>query len=95
MGKVHLNSLDVIIRYFFELVKSPLVISGFSAILFSAFAWMLALSRLEISIAYPLAVGLNFLVVISVGIFLFGEILNISKIIGILLVFLSIYFLAK
>jgi multidrug transporter EmrE-like cation transporter len=93
--KIDLNSVGSIIEFFVKLAKSPAVITGFVAIFISALAWMAALSRMDVSLAYPAAVGLNFLIVTFVAISLFGEQININKILGILLVFASIYFLSK
>jgi multidrug transporter EmrE-like cation transporter len=93
--KIDLNSVGSIIEFFVKLAKSPAVITGFVAIFISALAWMAALSRMDVSLAYPAAVGLNFLIVTLVAISLFGEQININKILGILLVFASIYFLSK
>jgi multidrug transporter EmrE-like cation transporter len=56
---------------------------------------MAALSRMEISLAYPVAVGLTFVVVILFGLLFFGESVNTYKIIRIALVFPSIFFLAQ
>lgn len=93
--KIDLNSVGSIIEFFVKLAKFPAVITGFVAIFISALVWMAALSRMDVSLAYPAAVGLNFLIVTLVAISLFGEQININKILGILLVFASIYFLSK
>lgn len=71
MGEVRLSSFWFFINYFIELLKSPVVIIGLLFIFLAAFSWMTALSRLDISIAYPVAVGFNFLVVVGFGILFF------------------------
>ena len=95
LGAVQLNSFKSMALYFIELFKSPLTIFGFSSIFLSAFVWMTALSRMEISIAYPIAISLNFLIVVIFGLTLYHEPLTVSKVIGLFFVFVSIFFLAK
>lgn len=95
LGKIDIGSMKNAIRYFSILFSSPLVLSGFLAIFGSAIAWIAALSRLEISAAYPVAVGLNFFFVVLVAILFFGESFNVSRILGIILIFISIYLLSR
>ena len=95
MGTIQLGSFRFVIKYFYELVKSPLIICGIFSIFISAFVWMVALSRLQISIAYPVAVGLNFVVVVTVALIFFREHLSVEKIIGIVLIFISVFLISR
>lgn len=95
LGEIKLESIKSITFYFIELFKSPLGLIGFSAIFLSAFTWMAALSRMEISIAYPAAVAFNFMIVVILGLILFGEILTIPKILGIILILIGVFFLSR
>ncbi|MCJ7812605.1 SMR family transporter [bacterium] len=95
LGAVHLDSLKSIVLYFIELFKSPLTILGFTAIFLSAFVCMTALSRMEISIAYPVSISLNFLIIVIFGLTLYHEPLTVSKVIGLIFVFISIFFLTQ
>ncbi len=95
LGEIKLVSIKSIFFYFVELFKSPLGLIGFFAIFLSAFTWMAALSRMEISLAYPAAVALNFMVVVILGLILFGETFTLTKIVGIILVFIGVFFLSR
>ena len=95
MGAVSFKSFRELLIYFYTLLKSPLSVSAVIAIFASAFVWMAALSRMEISVAYPAAVGLNFFIVVFLGIYFFNETITLFKIIGIVLIFLSMFFLSK
>lgn len=95
MGTIQLSSFRFVIKYFYELIKSPLIICGIFSIFISAFVWMVALSRLQISIAYPVAVGLNFIVVVTVALIFFKEHLSAEKIIGIVLIFISVFLISR
>ena len=95
MGTIQFSSFRFVIKYFYELIKSPLIICGIFSIFISAFVWMVALSRLQISIAYPVAVGLNFIVVVTVALIFFKEHLSAEKIIGIVLIFISVFLISR
>ena len=95
MGTIQFSSYRFVIKYFYELIKSPLIICGIFSIFISAFVWMVALSRLQISIAYPVAVGLNFIVVVTVALIFFKEHLSVEKIIGIVLIFISVFLISR
>jgi multidrug transporter EmrE-like cation transporter len=95
IGEVQMGSLKSIVNYFMELLKSPLIICGILSIFISAFVWMTALSRLQISLAYPVAVGLNFFVVVTVALIFLKEQLSVEKVIGIVLIFISIFLLTR
>lgn len=95
MGTIQLSSFRFVIKYFYELIKSPLIICGIFSIFISAFVWMMALSRLQISLAYPVAVGLNFIVVVTVALIFFKEHISAEKIIGIVLIFISVFLISR
>ena len=95
LGEIPFNSIRVVLTYFIALLKSPLVVSGIVLLLLAPFLFAIALSRMEISIAYPAQVGLNFIFLLLLAFIFLGENLTINKIIGISLVICSIYFLHK
>lgn len=95
LGEIQLNSFRIVINYFIALLKSPLVISGVALFFLAPFLFAIALSRMEISIAYPAQVGLNFIFLLLLAFIFLGENLTINKIIAISLVICSIYFLYK
>lgn len=69
------------IEYVVNLLVNPWVFSGIIATFLAGVAWMLAMTRFEISYAYPF-VGLNFVLIILLSALLFGEGLSIYKLIG-------------
>ena len=95
LGEIQLNSFHFVIKYVVALLKSPLVISGVVLFFLAPFLFAIALSRMEISIAYPVQVGLNFIFLLLLAFIFLGESLTISKIVGISLVICSIYFFSK
>lgn len=92
MGAIKVDGLT---SYFFRLFTTPTVMFGIVCIFLSAFAWIIALSRMELSIAYPAGVGLNFILVLAGSFLFFGENINTYKICGVLLILISLYLLHK
>lgn len=68
-----------------QLLMRPWVVSAFVAAFAASLCWMLAISRLELSRAYPF-MALNFVLVSVIAVPLFGESFGWGKAIGLLLV---------
>lgn len=73
------------VQFVAHLFLNPWVLSGLFATLFSGISWMLAMSRFEISYAFPW-VGLNFVLMLVFGVLIFNESFNMAKVLGTLLV---------
>jgi len=95
IGMADATSMKAMVSFFTATFLSPLVLLGLFAIGLSACAWIVALSRMELSIAYPVAVALNCLIVVSMGLAVYGEVLNWSKLTGIGLLFCSLILLFR
>ena len=95
IGMAQASSLKDVVSFFAATFVSPLVLPGLFAIGLSACAWIIALSRMELSIAYPVAVALNCLIVVSAGLALYGETLSLNKLVGIGLLLSSIILLFR
>ena len=67
------------------LLFRPWVISAFAAAFGASLCWMLAISRLELSRAYPF-MALNFLLVGLLAVPLFGETITPAKLTGLVLI---------
>lgn len=77
-----------------QLLLRPWVISAFAAAFGASLCWMLALSRLQLSKAYPF-MALNFVVVSVMAVPLFGEIMTLSKIAGLLIIVIGLIVLSQ
>lgn len=77
-----------------QMLARPWVISAFVAGFGASLCWMLAISRLELSRAYPF-MALNFLFVALVSVPLFGEVLTVPKLIGLTLVVIGLVFISQ
>lgn len=77
-----------------HLLVKPWVLSAILATFLSGVSWMLAMTRFEISYAFPF-VSLNYLLVLAAGVLLFQEELNAAKLVGSGLVVLGIIVIAR
>lgn len=77
-----------------QLLIQPWVISAFVAAFAASLCWMLAVSRLELSKAYPF-MALNFLIVCIAAIPLFGESLTTAKMLGLAIVIVGLIVLSN
>ena len=76
------------------LLLRPWVISAFVAAFLASLCWMMAISRLPLSKAYPF-MAINFLLVGLLAIPLFGEALTRPKIVGLVVVVVGLSILSK
>ena len=73
------------LRYLGHFLSSPWVLSSLAAAVLAAFAWIAALSHLELSRAYPF-VSASFVLVLVLSAIIFGESMDAFKIVGALLI---------
>lgn len=76
------------------LLLRPWIISALLAAFLASFCWMVAMTKLELSRAYPF-MALNFLIVALLAVPLFGEALTKPKIVGLLLVVAGLIVLSR
>jgi len=94
-GAAEFNSFGSVSNYFFMLAKSPLIILGVIVFFVACLPLAVALSRMELSVIYPVSVALNCLILIPLSIIFLGEGITWNKIAGISLILTSLYLLYK
>lgn len=82
-------------KLFFYLITNKLVICGVLAFAAALGCYSFALTKLPLSVAYPVMTGCGFAIVVTASYFLFGESFGILKMIGIAFIFLGIIFLTR
>jgi len=80
-------SMDKLL-FVLHLLLNPWVISAFAAAFLASVAWMGAMSKFQLSHAYPF-MSLNFVIVLLLGAWLFNEPLSMTRIIGVALICLG------
>lgn len=77
-----------------QLLLQPWIISAFVAAFGASLCWMLAVSRLELSKAYPF-MALNFLIVCLIAVPLFGESFSATKAVGLFTVVVGLVIMSQ
>jgi multidrug transporter EmrE-like cation transporter len=73
------------LRYAGELAADPWVISVFVAALAASITWGAALTKFELSFAYPF-MSLSFVLVLVLGVALLSEAMAVEKVVGVVLI---------
>ena len=96
-GMIEIGTLDFtsgsIAQVAPRIVLSPYVIGGLLTLVFSMGLHLLALSRVDISFAYPF-LSLSYVVVLIAGYLFFGEMVNSYRIAGVALICIGTVFIA-
>jgi len=76
-----LEELDSKFLYLAHFLFRPWVIAAFFFTFLGGVTWILAISKLELSQAYPY-VAITYVLVSAAGVFVFGETLSMQKLLG-------------
>jgi multidrug transporter EmrE-like cation transporter len=86
LGPWSFTSAKSVFSYFFLLFSSWKTWAAVGAICAATGAWIMALGHLELSKAYPVAIGLNLVITVAAAFFIFNEPLTLQKIAGVVLI---------
>lgn len=75
--------------FLLKLFLDPFILSGFLSAFVASLCWMAAMTKFELSYAYPF-MGLTFVLVFVASVFLFAESVTIYKVLGLALIVLGI-----
>lgn len=78
----------------FRIIFEPHIFGGLSCYVFSVGIWIIALSRVEVSIAYPM-LSIGYVVNALAAWYLFGESISPLRVAGILVIMVGVYLVAK
>jgi len=95
IGVLQIDSFRNIWNYVITFLKSWLAVSGAVCILLSPFPYAVALSRMEVSVVYPVTVAFNFILLIPIAIIFLGETFSLNKFVGLILIMISLYLLYR
>lgn len=93
MGPIAL-SLNQVVPVSMRLMSEPYLWLGLSCYGISVVVWILALSRVDVSIAYPM-LSLGYVVTAFAAWWLFGESLGPMRLVGIGIIIVGVYILAR
>ena len=77
-----------------SMATNPHIIGGLSCYVVSVVVWIMALSRVEVSIAYPM-LSLGYIVNAFFAWYLFGEALTPTRLVGMAVIIVGVYLVAK
>ncbi len=76
------------VKFLFFVIFDPVIFSGFDAAFLASFTWMAAMTKFDLSHAYPF-MSLNFAVVLLLSNQLLGEAISTQKLLGIILIMIG------
>lgn len=82
------------INSFAHLIVSPGILAGLLMYAVSVFVWMYVLSKVEVSIAYPL-LSIGYVLNVILAAYFFSEPITANKIVGITIIIFGVFVLTK
>ncbi len=83
-----------IIPILLKMAQTPYILGGIFLYVFSLGAWLLTLSRVEVSFAYPLT-SLGYVFTALVGYYVLQENIGLMRIAGILVIMIGVYLVTR
>ena len=87
-------SLDNVVPIGSRIASSPPILAGLGCYVVSVIVWILALSRVPVSVAYPM-LSIGYIVNAVAAWWLFGESLTAQKLVGIGFIVAGVYLVAR
>ena len=81
--------------FLLKLFRDPFILSGLVAVFFSGLCWMAAMTKFELSYAYPFIVGGLTIIIGLLSVILFKEPITLNKVMGIILIVAGIIFMIR
>lgn len=94
IGIVNFSNLDALKQLFFGVIKSPLVISGLFLYVISAAIWLVVLSAVDLSFAYPF-IGLTYVMVLILSRFILKEDVNLIRWAGAIIITIGVIVISR
>ena len=87
-------SMENIVPIGWRLATQPFIVAGVGCYAISLIVWIMGLSRVPVSIAYPM-LSIGYIISAVAAWYLFGESLTAQKLIGIGFIVIGVYLVAK
>ena len=87
-------SLENAVPVGWKLATEPHIVGGLACYVVSVVVWIMALSRVEVSIAYPM-LSVGYVVNAIAAWYLFGEAVSATRLAGIGVIILGVYIVAR
>ena len=80
--------------FLFKAFLDPFIMTGFLAAIIASIFWMAAMTKFELSFAYPF-MSIAFILVLILSVFIFKESFTLGKILGLFLIITGIFTTVK
>ena len=87
-------SADNLVPVGIKVASNPFIVSGLGCYVVSVVVWIMALSRVEVSLAYPM-LSIGYVVNAIAAWYLFGEALSAQRMIGIGTIVVGVFLVAR
>ena len=87
-------SSDNLVPVGWKLATEPHIMGGLACYVLSVIVWIMALSRVEVSIAYPM-LSIGYVVNALAAWYLFGEAVSLTRLAGIGIIVVGVYIVAR
>lgn len=77
-GMSHAPAADLTTRLL-QFASDPVILSAYAAALIASFAWLFVVARLPLTIAFPVYIGVTFVMVVVGGWFFLAETISLQK----------------
>jgi len=94
IGIVSFSGLNNLGQLFFGAIKSPLVISGLFLYVISAAIWLVVLSAVDLSFAYPF-IGFTYVIVLVLSKFILRENVGLIRWVGALIITIGVIVISR
>lgn len=74
------------LQHLIKFISDPVILSAYAAALFASFAWLYVVTKLPLTVAFPVYIGVTFAMVLLGGWFFLSEMLTITKLIAVLMI---------
>lgn len=95
IGQIEIKSIKMVLPTILKLITNKFIFLGLVCSAIGAFFWMIALSRSQLSVAYPIGGGLVYVFLVLFSWLLLKETITLTQIIGIAVIILGITLVSK
>jgi multidrug transporter EmrE-like cation transporter len=89
-GNIEQTQAMNMVQRLIKFLSDPFVLSAYAAALLASFAWLYVVTKLPLTIAFPVYIGITFAMVLYSGWFFLAETLTPTKLIAVSLIFSGI-----
>lgn len=95
IGQIKLTNLEIIAQNIVKMLTNKLVIIGIICSIVSAFFWLVVLSQVNLSLAYPLVGGLFYIVLFFASWLILKESVSFIHLLGVMVIVIGIILLTR